>query len=193
MKVARPTREESRQHYDAKREPSATDIAWAAGVYEGEGSCHRKLGGSGIRVDIPQKHPEMLYRLKEFFGGGVALHHHGNAEIFTWRLSGQRVPRFLASIYPYMTSRRKQQIDNAMNGPSEEEKLIAARSRKPASDEQRLANRDRSARYRVRRREEFNAYQNQYYHDHIENMRAKHREYTRQARARRKAEQKLTE
>lgn len=95
--------------------PSAIDVAWAAGIYEGEGSCVTS-GGSGrsFTVSISQKDPELLYRLRDMFGGGIKLYDCGKDRrfpIYHWRVCGDHARLFLAVIYPYLTSRRKAQID----------------------------------------------------------------------------------
>ena len=83
-------------------EPSHIDIVWAAGVYEGEGSC--SLEGS---VSVPQKDPWLVIKLRDFFGGKVS--HDGL--IWHWYASGERARTFLESIYQYLSPRRKERID----------------------------------------------------------------------------------
>jgi len=97
---------------DAVNAPSDLDIAWAAGIYEGEGSCVSS-GSDSFTVSIAQKDPELLYRLRDFFGGSVKLYcvgKDGRFPIFHWRVCGDRGRVFLAAIYPFLTSRRKAQI-----------------------------------------------------------------------------------
>jgi hypothetical protein len=102
--------------------PSDLDIAWAAGVYEGEGSCSK--GGHGKRsfvLSVAQKDPEVLYRLRDLFGGSVREYpnNRGNLAtgnqpftIFAWRLCGDGARMFVAMTYSYLTARRKQQVDD---------------------------------------------------------------------------------
>ena len=96
--------------------PTALEIAWAAGIYEGEGSC---IGGGwkgrGFHADISQKDPELLYRLRDMFGGSINLYNVGNERRFTcyhWKVCGDRARLFFALIYPYLTERRKRQIQS---------------------------------------------------------------------------------
>src|SRR5207237_10064164 len=53
--------------------PSMVQIAWAAGVYEGEGCC--QVTGAKAHpctaLAICQKDPWILYRLRDYFGGSV--------------------------------------------------------------------------------------------------------------------------
>ena len=103
----RPNREE----LNATKVPTSWDIAWAAGIYEGEGSC--RLCGRGKRslaAAVVQKDPELLYRLRDWFGGSI----NGNGKnqgIHVWDICGDRARIFLSQIYGYMTARRKAQID----------------------------------------------------------------------------------
>lgn len=108
------------------RIPTAIDIAWAAGVYEGEGSCrgHQKRS---ILAQMCQKDPEVLYRLKELFGGSVAEYANPGSTkqgmIFKWTVSGDKARILFALIYPFLTARRKSQVDRSnalvfMNGQS---------------------------------------------------------------------------
>lgn len=103
---------------DAVRTPSDLDIAWAAGVYEGEGSCVKS--GNSFGVSVAQKDPEMLYRLRDLFGGTVKEYENNRGTlankfqpvtIYAWRVCGDRGRIFLAAIYSYLTSRRKVQIE----------------------------------------------------------------------------------
>lgn len=52
--------------------PSPLEIAWVAGIYEGEGSCGPKVGGKGsLRVAIVQKDTWILLKIQGLYGGGV--------------------------------------------------------------------------------------------------------------------------
>jgi hypothetical protein len=104
---------------DATKPPTAIDVAWAAGIYEGEGTCSTKGGGNkSYTVCVSQKDPELLYRLRDWFGGKVTLYKNGvgkkgsNFEVHQWRLCGDRSRVFLGCIYPFLTARRKAQIDS---------------------------------------------------------------------------------
>lgn len=101
----------------------ATDleVAWAAGIYEGEGSCVvNGHGKKSFSVSVSQKDPELLYRLRDLFGGMVKEYPNDRGTnvskgrpitIYAWRIHGDKARVFLAAIYPYMTARRKAQID----------------------------------------------------------------------------------
>ena len=95
--------------------PTAEDICWAAGFYDGEGNCETP----GLSANVVQKDPEPLYWLRNWFGGDVRLlsrkhwknESFGNGDIYRWRVSGDLARLFLQLVYPYLTSRRKAQID----------------------------------------------------------------------------------
>jgi hypothetical protein len=97
---------------DPVRKPTELDIAWAAGIYEGEGSCNTAVKHkSAFTVQITQKDPEFLYKLRDLFGGSVKGYDNGGFWIHHWRTSGNKARVFLGSIYPFLTVRRKTQID----------------------------------------------------------------------------------
>lgn len=101
----------NRPDLDATKVPTELDIAWAAGIYEGEGCC-RLCGKTkrGLMVQVTQKDHELLYWLRDWFGGSIQKQGtQGNCGV--WNCCGDRARIFLALIYPRMTVRRKQQID----------------------------------------------------------------------------------
>lgn len=99
--------------------PSMLDIAWAAGLYEGEGSCKRASSsrltsvatyGAGLFITVPQKDPECLIRLKTLFGGVIS---DDNNACKQWRLCGARARGFALTIFAFLTTRRKEQVRRA--------------------------------------------------------------------------------
>jgi hypothetical protein len=94
---------------DPVEEPTALDIAWVAGFYEGEGSCIFAAGS--VRVQIPQKDPESIERIQRWFGGRVGPN--GSCSVLV--LYGPRAMRLIKSVYPYLTARRRQQVDEAIS------------------------------------------------------------------------------
>lgn len=96
---------------DATKMPTEIDIAWAAGIFEGEGHC-RLCGNTnrGFMASVVQKDTELLYRLRDWFGGSVNRQGRKN-DIHVWDCCGDRGRLFIALIYKFMTARRKVQID----------------------------------------------------------------------------------
>lgn len=101
----------NRPELEATKVPTTIDIAWAAGIYEGEGCCRNcGRGKRSFMASVAQKDPELLYRLQEWFGGNIQ----DNApkhDFRVWNICGDRARIFIALIYGYMTARRKSQID----------------------------------------------------------------------------------
>lgn len=81
-----------------------TDLHWAAGFIEGEGSFDYH---NGCRITVGQMQLEPLNKLQQLFGGGVYLC--GKRQIGQWSLSRQ-APGLMMTIFPLMSTRRKAQI-----------------------------------------------------------------------------------
>jgi len=98
---------------EASIHPSALDVAWVAGLFEGEGTAGRSGGSNGSgteHVSIAQKDREILDRCKGLFGGNV----HSGGNVWHWRASGARGRGFLMTIYPFLSQRRKVQAKLAL-------------------------------------------------------------------------------
>jgi hypothetical protein len=107
-----------REGLDAVRRPTAIEVAWAAGIYEGEGSCvtnHNGKGSMSFSVTVAQKDPELLYRMRDLFGGTIShyerIFNKKVCPIFHWKICGDRARTFIGVIYPFLTARRKQQVE----------------------------------------------------------------------------------
>lgn len=94
------------------KEPTDIDIAWMAGFFEGEGSVTHS-NGKKASVSIPQKDPEILFRIREMIGGSISKTLREETYLHTLNLGGDNGRRFLQSIYPFMSSKRKFQIEEA--------------------------------------------------------------------------------
>lgn len=107
---------------NATRIPTEVDIAWAAGFLEGEGHFRRSTSarnrfGSEV-VSAAQVNPEPLYRLQEFFGGGIYAKKRskwGMNDIFEWKVSGERARILMRAVEPLMSIRRREQIRGAFS------------------------------------------------------------------------------
>lgn len=106
-----PGKRKSR-YVEPVKQPSDIDIAWVAGLYEGEGTCWDTSKGQ-IMCGIYQKDPEILYWCLEMFGGSISQNRHKIPDKVCniWNLSGDNARMFLQVIYPFMSARRKVQID----------------------------------------------------------------------------------
>jgi len=94
------------------RTPSECDIAWMAGIYEGEG-CVSGIKGRTI-AKISQKDPEILYRVREMFGGSITEIRKGTKyNCHVWCLYGDVARAMFKLILPYLSTRRKMQVEKA--------------------------------------------------------------------------------
>lgn len=113
-----------RPDLDSTECPNTLDIAWAAGVYEGEGTCHSKrpVNKSGrpaisFSLNVVQKNRWLCERLRALFGGSVLYHERPDSSrtsTFTWDVHGTRARGFALTVYKFLSPRRKTQIQEAM-------------------------------------------------------------------------------
>jgi hypothetical protein len=94
---------------EATEHPSTRDIAWAAGIFEGEGSVS---SARSCILAIEQKDPWILWRLKALFGGNV--YRRSTKEIWGWQVSGARARGFMMTIFVFLSPRRKEQIKTVL-------------------------------------------------------------------------------
>jgi hypothetical protein len=89
--------------------PTTHDIAWAAGIYEGEGSCFPN--SNTISLVVPQKDTWILERFRALFGGSIGLNR--TTGVYRWTVSGARARGLAMTIYGLLSPRRQQQIRKA--------------------------------------------------------------------------------
>jgi len=95
---------------DSTVNPTAADTAYAAGIFDGEGSLQAYIGGGPDRttlifgVSVSQKNDVLLYWLKERFGGEV---YRSKSYIPRWHVSTNRAVEFLRVIRPCLVVRGK--------------------------------------------------------------------------------------
>lgn len=99
---------ERRSMTKAVTEPSAADIAWAAGFIEGEGSIHCS-GCEQLRATQVELGP--LEKLQRLFGGSIR-HHSRRTSV--WSVYGWRARGVMLAIFIFMSFRRRQQIQDAL-------------------------------------------------------------------------------
>ncbi len=109
-----------------KLHPSVLDIAWAAGILEGEGSfgCTKsKAHNSGYsasgRVTAVQKGEWLMERLRDLFGGSIYTRENpglGKGPVTRWMLCGPRARGLMMTIYTFMSPRRKKTIKDILQG-----------------------------------------------------------------------------
>jgi len=86
---------------------TSLQIAWAAGIYEGEGSC----GWTGRHKNcqeaiIVQKDRWLLEKFVELFGGRISTH----GSCSKWKVTGPTARGFLMTVYTFLSPRRKEQV-----------------------------------------------------------------------------------
>jgi len=103
---------------DATEVPTELDIAWAAGIFEGEGwatklKAHTELVAVGQMVD---KSDWLLIRLKALFGGSIYCsgREGKNKNYRAWHIHGSRAREFLEKIYPFLSPYRKEQVETKL-------------------------------------------------------------------------------
>lgn len=91
------------------------DIAWAAGIFEGEGSVQAHWQKSkGYRppafpaVTVDQKDWWLVLRLQKLFGGVTAQY--GDGRYYRWTLRGPNALGFMLTIYQFLSPRRQEQF-----------------------------------------------------------------------------------
>jgi hypothetical protein len=113
-----PTRGRSDPRLAPTEHPNSLDIAWAAGIFEGEGSCC--LQRYGFFIALFQKERWLLDRLRALFGGSVNDGYQGAGSfnagepIAHWQLSGARARGFVMTIYKFLSPHRKERIREAL-------------------------------------------------------------------------------
>ena len=102
-------------------EPTALDIAWAAGFLEGEGSFGRNKGLA--RVKATQVDREPLKRLQALFGGSICTDdgvrrrkgYRRKQVLLYWSLTNLRAETLMLQLLPHMSARRHATIVEALN------------------------------------------------------------------------------
>lgn len=61
-------------------------------------------------IQVVQKDPEILYRLRDWFGGSIRPQGK-NGDCSVWAVCGDRGRVFIALCYPYLSNRRRAQVD----------------------------------------------------------------------------------
>lgn len=91
----------------AATSPTVGEIAWAAGLFEGEGwsGAHDTIGHA--HLVIAQKDRWVLDRMAKLFGGRVWTQRNGMSY---WRVGGARAIGVAFTLFSFLSPRRRQQI-----------------------------------------------------------------------------------
>lgn len=94
-----------------------TTIAWAAGLFDGEGCI--TIVGNRVQVVVSMTDLDLLERMQKHFGGSIhpikkRKEHWKDA--WKWQISGTKKSlAFLDLIYPYLSIRRQARVEEARN------------------------------------------------------------------------------
>ena len=100
----------SKEYLKPSQHPTMQDIAFAAGFYEGEGTCVGNSKRGGCYVQITQRDEEILKKMQSLFGGNLYQYHHGNGSYYRLALGGPRARGFAMTIFSFLSKRRKEQL-----------------------------------------------------------------------------------
>jgi hypothetical protein len=97
-----------------------TEIAWAAGFFDGEGTTSHRPKHS-TRIQISQKEPGLLHRFADAVGSGSVRgpYRNGTGHVWQYRVSNRRdVAAVIALLWPYLGEIKKAQADAALVAPT---------------------------------------------------------------------------
>jgi hypothetical protein len=90
-----------------------TELAWAAGFFDGEGCTSLETKSASLKVTITQQHPEVLERFISAVGVGKVYgpYYYGPKKKARWAINIQSKAAIvaLAKIWPYLGSEKKNQ------------------------------------------------------------------------------------
>ena len=96
----------------AERSPTPKEVAWAAGIYEGEGNVNFAHGQTSLQITIVQKDTWILYKLQTLFGGSIYGKPDWKSKCSFYKLCGDNARGFAFQIYRWLSPRRKKEIDD---------------------------------------------------------------------------------
>lgn len=100
------------------RELTEAEVAWLAGIYEGEGSCSITTGRA-IRIEIVMTDKDIIERLQTITGVGTIQtlppRKTNHKEAYRWGIGGINAVVFFESVMPWLGQRRKQRAQDAIS------------------------------------------------------------------------------
>jgi hypothetical protein len=96
------------------------DIAWLAGLYEGEGTCGVFGKNKSVQAVIQMRDEDVIRRVNDLFPATrIGFHEDkrpNHSAMYLWRIQDRhRVKRFLELIMPYMGRRRAEQAQDVLD------------------------------------------------------------------------------
>lgn len=95
-----------------------TEIAWAAGLLEGEGSFFTKTNGHSPVMSCAMTDLDILQRVQKILGGTISnytLRKSHWKKSWVWRVSGDTAADGMKTILPYMGERRASKINEVLS------------------------------------------------------------------------------
>lgn len=93
----------------AKYSPSLSDLHWAAGFIEGEGSFTHQHGGCGIFAHQVESGP--IQKLLDMFGGNIyEVNNKNQHRMYRWVAHGARARGIMLTLYPLLFTKRRIQV-----------------------------------------------------------------------------------
>jgi hypothetical protein len=93
------------------------EIAWLAGIYEGEGSCSITTGRA-IRIDITMTDEDIVNRIQLVTGLGsvrtVAQRSENHKQAWCWSVGSKDAVNFLEAVLPWLGERRSRRARDAV-------------------------------------------------------------------------------
>jgi len=113
-----------------------TDIAWAAGIFEGEGAVRITPQGTrnmaSLWVSVTSTDPDLLQPLRDWFGGSVSkpVLREGRKPYQTWTIVARQAETFLGTIYPFTrVARIRAKIQLALEFQAQKQHVLRIRNR----------------------------------------------------------------
>ena len=101
-------------------------IAWAAGLFEGEGSIILNPARSSYGVSMSQTDKDVLEKFQSIVGGKISKTFDQRKphykKCWQWWAYGENAKKILLLLYPYLQSRRKERADEWLNIREEKRK-----------------------------------------------------------------------
>lgn len=108
-------------HTESGYSPSAADLAYIAGFFDGEGwlGIIRRQSGKNkktgkkytqylLMLGAGQNDPRPIGFIQARFPGSIRAAKQGNHMFYTWQLASQKAEDFLIAVAPYLINKREQ-------------------------------------------------------------------------------------
>lgn len=113
-------RELSAAEHEIDRLKAAVDIAWAAGLFEGEGSIQlwqdTKSERSYPRLELSSTDQDVVLRFAGILGGAIygPIERENRKPFWRWTATGERARSALAVLAPQLGARRTARMDDVL-------------------------------------------------------------------------------